>query len=80
MRLGVSVSRKVGGAVERNRAKRVLREAFWSLSELLPPGYDFVVVARPEISALIDQQGTDGVRTSLEEALAGTAHGRGRST
>ena len=36
VRLGVSVSRKVGGAVERNAVKRALREAFWSLGDALP--------------------------------------------
>nr|MBA2240129.1 ribonuclease P protein component [Solirubrobacterales bacterium] len=46
-RLGVSVSRRVGNAVRRNAVKRSLREAFWSDDEILPPGYDFVVVARP---------------------------------
>jgi ribonuclease P protein component len=39
-RLGLSVSRRVGGAVERNRVKRVLREAFWEEAERLPAGSD----------------------------------------
>ncbi len=79
MRLGVSVSRKVGGSVERNRVKRVLREAFWSLSERLPARHDFVIVARSEISDLIEREGSAGATKSLEEALASASPG-GRST
>ena len=72
VRLGVSVNRKVGGAVERNKVKRVLREAFWDLADRLPPRHDFVIVARSEIKDLIDREGMAGARTNLEEALAGS--------
>ena len=50
-RLGLSVSRRVGGAVDRTRVKRVLREAFWAEAERLPPGADYVVVARPDCAS-----------------------------
>jgi ribonuclease P protein component len=46
-RLGLSISRKVGTAVRRNRIKRLLRESFRLMQHDLPSGYDLVVVVRP---------------------------------
>jgi ribonuclease P protein component len=46
-RLGCSVSRKVGGAVVRNRVKRLFREAFRLEQAALPAGVDLVVIPRP---------------------------------
>src|SRR5687768_17653770 len=54
-RLGVSVSRKVGGAAQRNAVKRALREAFWGLDAELPATHDFVIVARPDAAALVER-------------------------
>jgi ribonuclease P protein component len=70
-RLGLSVSRRVGGAVDRNRVKRVLREAFWAEAERLPAGSDYVVVARPDARELAQREGTGGVRTVLAELVDG---------
>lgn len=47
LRLGMSVSRKVGTAVRRNRIKRLLREAFRLTQQDWPTGYDVVVVVIP---------------------------------
>lgn len=70
VRLGVSVSRKVGGAAQRNAVKRALLEAFWALGERLPERYDFVLVARPDVAGLVEREGTNGVEGALVELFS----------
>jgi ribonuclease P protein component len=73
-RIGLSVSRKVGGAVVRNRCRRLLREAF-RLSRLdLPQNVDLVVIPRPNWT-----DGLAGLRESLVDLAHRAARKLGRS-
>jgi ribonuclease P protein component len=78
-RLGISVGRKVGGSVDRNKVKRALREAFWGLAERLPERYDFVIVARPDLAELVEREGTGGARVAIEEVVTEVGLAGGRS-
>ncbi len=49
VRLGITVGKKIGNAVKRNRAKRVITAAFRSVYPQIMPGNDFVIVARTRI-------------------------------
>lgn len=56
MRYGITTSKKIGCAVERNRAKRVIRSAFSQIEDRLNGNYDIVFVARTKTSKVKMQQ------------------------
>ena len=68
-RLGLSVAKRGGGAVDGTKVKRVLREGFWSEAERLPPDSDYVVVARPDSRDLAEREGMPGIRAALAELV-----------
>lgn len=65
VRLGLTAGKKIGGAVQRNRAKRVMYAAFCSCLPNIKTGYDFVIVARAKILDLKSTQ----VATALKKQL-----------
>jgi len=69
-RLGLSVSRKVGDSVTRNRVKRVLREEFARVAAAVPAELDVVVIARAGCAEYLDEQGSSALGARLGELVA----------
>jgi ribonuclease P protein component len=69
-RLGLAVPKSVGPAVARNRLKRQLRAAWDALGDRVPPGRDYVLVARPGLAEPADTRGGDWLGEQVAEALA----------
>ena len=74
-RLGMSVSRKVGPAVVRNRLRRLYREAFRLTRDKLPPGLDIVVIPQGP-----DEPSLDQLKDSLPRLLGQVARKLGKGT
>jgi ribonuclease P protein component len=68
-RLGLAVSRQLGGAVERNRVKRRLRVAFEEIQHGLPSGNDYVLIARPGLGEAIESRGFPWLRERVAEVF-----------
>jgi ribonuclease P protein component len=73
-RLGIAATRKLGGAVVRNRAKRVVREVFRNAD--VPPGLDIVVIPRPDMLHADFRAVESEFRYALRRA--GRPHGTGQ--
>lgn len=79
-RLGVVASRKVGGAVVRNRAKRLLREAFRANKAAFPAGIDVVVIVHVGLAeAPLDAVARE-LRAAVDDALKRASAGRAQRT
>lgn len=72
-RLGLTATRKLGPAVVRNRARRLLREAYRHCRREFPQGHDLVVVARPGLLALSPRAIVPLLRTAVERATRAAA-------
>lgn len=68
IRLGITAGKKLGCAVNRNRAKRVIRAAFADVSPNIQKGYDFVFVARTRILNEKSNTVANGMKKQLKAA------------
>lgn len=68
VRVGVTAGRSVGNAVQRNRAKRILRSAVQPVLSELPPGWDIVLIARQPLAEADFQQAQNALAALMQRA------------
>jgi ribonuclease P protein component len=68
-RLGIAVPKQLGGAVVRNKMKRQLRETWRAMLDRVPPGSDYVLIARPGLPEAVEARGFDWLRERVDEVL-----------
>jgi len=71
-RIGFAVPRAAGGAVERNRIKRRLREVWNARLERVPSGYDYVLIVRPGLVEAAETNGFEWLGERVDELLEQT--------
>lgn len=79
-RIGVSASRNLGGAVQRNRAKRRLRAAFRPFIAEMPGGWDLLLIARPPLLEAAWPEVQAAVRNVLKRSGLQPSGASGRGT
>ena len=68
-RLGLAISRQVGSAVERNRLKRRLRDAFGELREAADPTRDYVLIVRPGLAEACESRDHEWLVQQVRQVL-----------
>jgi ribonuclease P protein component len=72
-RLGIAVPKGSGTAVDRNRVKRRLREAWRSRLPQVPPGRDYVLIARPALAEALQGRDAAWLGDRVDEVLGKAA-------
>ncbi len=72
-RLGLAVPKAAGNAVARNRIKRQLREAWSERLEHIPPGRDYVLIAKPGLPEAVQANGFSWLGERMDEVLGKAA-------
>lgn len=67
VRLGITATKKIGGAVDRNRARRVITAGFAAVFPYVAPGYDYIIVARTRILGTKSTKVAETLEKSLKK-------------
>lgn len=68
LQIGITTSKKIGKAVQRNRCRRIIRAAFYEVAPLVKEGYDIVFVARAKTPYLKSTDILRAMKSHLQQA------------